>query len=124
MLERQIEELRVAVELNTVALENLRALLVIGLPASKQAPVTDRQPEKKQELQPAEVQEAKPSPEEEKEEELDAESIKQLALEIIRADRTKKGTIKDLVSSLGGSNLLSVPKKNLPELKARLEKMQ
>ena len=120
MLERQIEELRVAVELNTLALENLRVLLVMGLPESKQAPATDR-PEPKQEAQPIETEEAKLSPEEEK---LDAESIKQLALEIIRVDRTKKTVIKDLVSSLGGSNLLSVPTQNLPERKARLEEMQ
>ena len=119
MLERQIEELRVAVELNTVALENLRALLVRGLPESKQEPATDR-PEPTQEVQPAEVQGPKPAPEED----LDAESIKQLALQIIRADRTKKTVIKDLVESLGGSNLLSVPTQNLPELKARLEEMQ
>lgn len=113
-LEAKIEKLTNAVESLTERLHSMEALVAIP-PSEPQAPNRDDLE------QAAKEESAKAKPEQKSEPAVTHEQVQQLCLKIVRDDRSKKPTLKQILGEYGASLVQDVPEEKLPELKAKLE---
>ena len=54
---------------------------------------------------------------------VDRDALKSLCLSLIRADRSKKETIKSMIASFGATTIDNVPEAHIVELKAHIESL-
>lgn len=129
MLETKIEELTRKLDEVNATLQALVVTITTAPVAAKvdptdDLPVVGKLAEKIEKI--AEEHEVKVadvvSEPSEPEKAISRDELQELCMTIVRADRSKKATIKDLICSFGGAKTLKeVPDSDLPALKTKLE---
>ena|SRR5690554_6226161 len=113
-----LEALTVAVYMQPVKVDPEEDLPVVGKMAERQKVETEEKPKAETETaEQSELIESEAAP--------SRDDLQELCMTIVRKDRSKKTTVKDVISSFGGAATLNeVADDKLAELKVKLEALK